>query len=61
MIEFRPAPGLTHAKVLDLLSSEKRDSNKRKSKAGDGWNQQISANQQVLAFGGMGGGILSNI
>lgn len=57
MIEFKPASGLTHTKVMDLLNSEKKDAGKRKSKAGDGWNQQIGANQQVLAFGGMGGGI----
>jgi intraflagellar transport protein 122 len=56
LIEFRPAPGLTHSKVMDLLNSEKRDSGKKKSKQGDGWNQQIGSNQQVLSFGGMVGG-----
>jgi hypothetical protein len=55
MIEFKPAPGLNHTKVMDLLSSEKKDSKARKSK-GDGWNQQVGANQQVLSFGGMVGG-----
>lgn len=55
MIEFKPAPGITHSKVIDLLSSEKKDA-KRKSKGGDGWNQQIGTNQQVLSFGGMVGG-----
>lgn len=57
MIEFKPAPGITHSKVIDLLSSEKKDA-KRKSKGGDGWNQQIGTNQQVLSFGGMVGGNL---
>jgi hypothetical protein len=41
---------------MDLLNSEKRDSGKKKSKQGDGWNQQIGTNQQVLSFGGMVGG-----
>jgi|LakMenEpi03Aug12_release.lakeMendotaPanAssembly.Ray.scaffolds.fasta_scaffold1755995_1 hypothetical protein len=59
LIEFRPAPGLAHAKVMDLLNSEKRDSGKKKTKQGDGWNQQIGSNQQVLSFGGMVGGNLS--
>lgn len=41
---------------MDLLNSEKKDSGKKKSKQGDGWNQQIGTNQQVLSFGGMVGG-----
>jgi hypothetical protein len=42
---------------MDLLNSEKKESKQRKNtKQGDGWNQQIGANQQVLSFGGMGGG-----
>jgi hypothetical protein len=44
---------------MDLLNSEKRDSGKKKTKQGDGWNQQIGSNQQVLSFGGMVGGNLS--
>ena len=64
MIEFKPAPGLTHSKVMDLLSSEKKEGGRRKSKndKGDGWNQQVGTNQQVLSFGGMvGGNSLYNI
>jgi len=61
LIEFKPAQGLTHTKVMDLLNSEKKDNKQRKSKQGDGWNQQIGTNQQVLSFGGMVGGIFELI
>lgn len=39
------------------MNTEKRESGKqKKSKQGDGWNQQLGTNQQVLSFGGMVGG-----
>ena len=59
MIEFRPAAGIPHAKVMDLLNSDRKESKGKKGK-GDGWNQQVGVNQQVLSFGGMVGGIFYN-
>lgn len=56
LIEFKPAQGLTHTKVMDLLISEKPG--KSKKGKGDGWNQQVGVNQQILSFGGMGGNTL---
>jgi hypothetical protein len=38
---------------MDLLITEKPG--KSKKGKGDGWNQQVGVNQQILSFGGMGG------
>ena len=47
---------------MDLLSSEKKESKGGRKSKGDGWNQQVGTNQQVLSFGGMVGGTnVSNI
>ena len=56
LIEFKPSEGVTHSRVIDLLNTEKKHKTKQ-TKGGDGWNQNVGANQQVLSFGGMVGGI----
>lgn len=38
-----------------MLNSDRKESKGKKGK-GDGWNQQVGTNQQVLSFGGMVGG-----
>ena len=44
---------MTHSKVMELINTEKEVTKTKKGKGGgDGWNQQIGSNQQILSFGG---------
>jgi intraflagellar transport protein 122 len=50
LVEFKPAQGISHSKVIELVNSEK--SSKPQKKGKDNWNQSIAQNQQVLSYEG---------
>lgn len=53
LVEFKPANGVSHTLVVELINSEKKSTAKpkaRTSKGGDGWNQSVGKNEQVLSF-----------
>lgn len=52
LIEFKPAEGISHNRVIELINSEKKSTkNKKGGKQNDGWNQSLTSNQQVLSMG----------
>lgn len=53
LVEFKVEPGISHAKVMELLNSEKAPRKAKKgAKQSDGWNESKNEKQQVLAFRG---------
>ena len=53
LVEFKPANGISHARVVELINTEKKNAQAARGKGkgkGDGWNQQVGGNQQVLSF-----------
>jgi intraflagellar transport protein 122 len=50
LIEFKPAQGLSHSKVIELANSPKTIKAQKKGK--DNWSQNVGQNQQVLSYEG---------
>jgi hypothetical protein len=54
LVEFTVEAGITHSKVMELLSTDKnvQKKGKKPTKKDDGWNETKNDRQQVLAFRG---------
>jgi intraflagellar transport protein 122 len=53
LVEFKPAKGISHTRVLELVNIEKkvqRVSKQGKGRGDDGWNQTLGKDQQVLSY-----------
>lgn len=50
LIEFKPAQGLSHSKVIELANSPKALKAQKKGK--DNWSQNVGQNQQILSYEG---------
>lgn len=54
LVEFRPGKGINHSRVIDLINTTKKvqkaPRTSKTNKGGDGWNQTVTSNQQILSF-----------